>query len=61
LRVTRDDTVRCQICRFGYATLKHMSSAVKRQLKAGIPLDAQCADIDTMRDLGRDFTISGGR
>ena len=35
-----------------------MKDAKDRQLKAKIPLDSQCADIDTMAQLGRDFTIS---
>ncbi len=46
------------LCRFGYYKLRHMKAAKERTLKAGIPLDSQCADIDVMRDPGRDFTLS---
>ena len=46
------------ICRFGYFTLKHMRAAKDRTLKADIPLDSQCADIDTQQVFGQDFTIS---
>ena len=38
-----------------------MRAAKERTLRAGIPLDSQCADIDVMKDPGRDFTISDSR
>ncbi len=47
-----------QICRFGYWYLSHMREAKNRQLKNGIPIDGQCADIDTQSVLGHDFTLT---
>ncbi len=35
-----------------------MRAAKERTTRAGVPLDSQCADIDVMRDPGRDFTLS---